>query len=160
MQSTPQPEDVETPGAACDAPPRHSPARDDGDPLRELAGSLAELQSQARLFASAKVDQLRVGIRNRVVTIFAFAAVGIVGLVVIITAAVYVVHGIALGLAGAFGGRLWLGYLVCGVLILVLTVSGAVMAEFVARARARRALEEKYEQNPPDRAADFDGQAQ
>src|SRR4051794_10920841 len=75
----------------------------------DFADRLAEVREYASYYVKARVDRMKVSVRN----IAVMAALGIVGLIaagaLVVTAVVLLCQGIALGLATLFGGRMWLG---------------------------------------------------
>ena len=134
--------------------PDHSAATDtNGDPLHALGAGLAELRKEVRLLYEVRVDQLRVAIRDLV-----FGAVSkLVGwlgaLALSFVAIVFVMYGTALGLASLLGDRTWLGFLLSGMLVLIIIGGIALSLGLRDRRRAREHLEEKYaseDQREPD----------
>lgn len=125
-------------------PRRESPAGGAGDPLQALLGSLATLAAELRRLAQVRADQARLVLREFLGRIVLWAALlAGAGLVAVVGAA-YVMHGTALGLARACGDRLWLGYVLAGLLFL-----GAACGTMWFGARRRQAQEwrrmlEKY----------------
>src|SRR5687768_5632655 len=115
------------------------------DAFRDIGDRLAELKSFAGYFLAAKMDGMKVGIRNAVV----YAALGIVGLLVggtiIVMAAALLVLGIAHGLAALFGGMGWLGDLVTGLVILGIVAAGVIFGMRALTNSSRKRTVEKYE---------------
>lgn len=144
MQPPIQPVEDARPANRNGDPANTADANGDRDPLRDLAASVEELQHNLRFLVDAKFDQIKAGVRRKIVVALAVIGAGLVGLAMVVTAAVYIMHGTALGLGSAFGQRMWLGYLVCGVGFLAMIAGGAAAFEMTARARRRKVLEEKY----------------
>ncbi|HEX5244165.1 MAG TPA: hypothetical protein VFW23_12955 [Tepidisphaeraceae bacterium] len=110
---------------STDPPPR------DGEPAEQFkfaVNRLAELREYALYFVSAKLDGIKLSLRNAVI----YAGLGIVGALaggaVIAVAAALLVIGAAHGIGAALGGHAWLGDLIIGVLVLAVVGIGAVMA--------------------------------
>jgi hypothetical protein len=86
--------------------------------VHRISADFAELKEYATLYLMARVDGVKRTLRN----IGLYAALGVVGLIVggamLATAAAMIVIAIGQVLGILFGGRIWLGYLVTGVLIL------------------------------------------
>ena len=103
----------------------------DGEPAEQFKfamNRLAELKEYALYFVSAKLDGIKLSLRNAVI----YAGLGIIGALaggaVIAVAAALLVIGAAHGIGAALGGNAWLGDLIIGVLILAVVGIGAVMA--------------------------------
>src|SRR4051794_1909842 len=88
------------------------PVTDDESPSQAFHHAqmrLSELAEYVGYFISAKVDGIKLTVRNVAI----FAALGIVGLIaaggMVVTSVVLLCYGIARGLGVLFGGRIWLG---------------------------------------------------
>ena len=116
---------------------------------------VAELTEYAGYFLSAKVDGIKLAIRNAGV----YAALGAVGLfaggALVATAVVLLLRGIAGGLGTLFGGRLWLGELVTAVVFLALIGGGAVFALRRMTAASRERTVKKYESRKQQQRARY-----
>jgi hypothetical protein len=86
--------------------------------VHRIGADLNELKDYATFYLTTKVDGIKRTIRN----IGLYAALGVVGAIVggamLATAAGMIVVAIGQALGLLFGGRIWLGYLVTGILIL------------------------------------------
>lgn len=86
--------------------------------FRTLSRDLGEMKEYLGYYIAARKDSFVQSLKNAVL----YAGLGVIGAIVgsaiLITAAVLLVVGIAQGLGLLFGGRMWLGDLVTGVLIL------------------------------------------
>jgi len=98
-------------------------ATDDQSPaeaFRDLSTRFAELGEYVSYLLSAKVDGIKVSLRNAGI----YAALGVLGLLaggaLIVTTVVLLLRGIAGGLGALFGQRLWLGEIVTAVLFLAI----------------------------------------
>jgi len=144
--------DVAAPEATEDA--SAPPATDDleqgevaePDPLKLLVKQLQELGEYVSYYVTARTDSARLSLRSTVLRI-SFAALGLVVVAgLIITATWFVLKGIAEGVGLLFGGRLWVGNIVTGVLLL----AGLGLAMYCAVASRRTTSRErvigKYEQ--------------
>ncbi len=88
------------------------------DALRTAWARIAELPAFARYFLAAKIDRLKLTIRQYVM----LAALGVLALLAaasaVITAIVLVLQGIAGGLTVLCGHGAWIGDLLCGIIVL------------------------------------------
>lgn len=110
---------------STEPPPR------DGQPAEQFkfaVNRLAELKEYALYFVTAKLDGIKLSLRNAVI----YAGLGIIGALaggaVIAVAAALLVIGAAHGIGAALGGHAWLGDLIIGVFVLAVVGIGAVMA--------------------------------
>jgi len=125
------------------SPPQSSPYRNEpppgsseetpreGEPAEQFkfaVNRLAELKEYALYFVTAKLDGIKLSLRNAVI----YAGLGIIGALaggaVIAVAAALLVIGAAHGIGAALGGHAWLGDLIIGVMVLAVVGIGAVMA--------------------------------
>jgi hypothetical protein len=117
----------------------------DEDPLKLLIEQFGAFTSYTGHFAQAKVDVVRVRARH----LFARALAVLVAVLVIaaaaITGTVYIVHGTALALTEAFGGRASLGYIVAGLVCAGGTIGVSVFGIWIGHARRRHETIDKYE---------------
>jgi uncharacterized membrane protein len=116
---------------------------------------LAQVRAFADHFFQAKLDALKLTIRQLVL----FAALGLVGVIALAAVAVMMVvflfQGIAGGFGELFGGRLWLGDLVTlGIFALVLTAVGSIALAAMRNASRRRTVE-KYESRQSQQRVSF-----
>lgn len=104
-----------------------------------------ELISQLSYYVRARADQLKLSVRQFLV----FGAMGVlalvVGAVIVATAAWLLVNGIAGGLAALFGGRVWLGNLGAGVLVLAGIAGGAWYGIEELRRGSQRDTVQRYQ---------------
>ena len=110
---------------STEPPPR------DGQPAEQFkfaVNRLAELKEYALYFVTAKLDGIKLSLRNAVI----YAGLGIIGALaggaVIAVAAALLVIGAAHGIGAALGGHAWLGDLIIGIFVLAVVGIGAVMA--------------------------------
>ena len=114
------------PGVAPDDPATAPPPNGDGHSnpaakaFHALKQDAAEFKEYAAYYVAAQTDAVKQKVKN----IALYAALGLLGAIVggavLVTAAVLLVIGIGDALAVLFGGRLWLGEIVAGVVILSL----------------------------------------
>lgn len=120
-QSTPDPM---TGDHASRLPPDDA-AKPPSEAFGDLVARLGELADYARYYVAVRWGAIKLKIRN----VALFAALGLLGAVIgataLVTATVLLSLGIARGLALLMGGRLWLGYLVFGLLVMILLGAGA-----------------------------------
>jgi hypothetical protein len=143
---------AETSGPATD-PPHHQESASQA--WRQVAVQLGQIRAFAGHFLEAKMDAIRLSIRQMVI----FAALGIVGLVALSAIAVMMVvflfQGIAGGFAELFNGRLWLGELVTmGIFALALTAAVSMSLGAIRNASRRRTVE-KYESRQSQQRVSF-----
>lgn len=110
-------------------------------PLRE---NLRELIDYAAYYLSVRADQVRLRVR-RIVLAIVFGLMGaVVGTALLVTAAVIFLTGIGEGLGWLLGGRIWLGNLIVGLAVLVLTTLMLVVASRRIIKTSRTRTVEKY----------------
>jgi hypothetical protein len=141
------------------------------DAFKLLLQQLRELREYANYYASAKSDTIKLSLQNALLWV-ALAAVGfVVACGVCVTASCLLLFGVAEGLSVVFGGRLWVGNLLTGGLMLA-GFGGGMYGLMVAYRRAsrartvqeyekRQALQEtRYGHNVSERAAGASSQQQ
>ncbi len=110
---------------------------------KHAAAYFAELKSYAGYYVSAKID----GIKATGKKIAIYAALGIVGLLVVtgilFSAAFLLLAGIANGL-GALFHHVWLGQIVVGLVVLAAVGLGVWIAMKKVTAASRKQTEQKY----------------
>lgn len=153
--------DVSAPKAteAASAPPATDGLEKGGlaepDALKLLVKQLHELGEYVSYYLTAKTDSAKLSLRNTVLWL-SFAAMGfaiVAGL--ILFAAWFLLNGVAKGVSVLFGGRLWVGNIVTGVLLLVglaLAMYGTVATR---RITSRERVVRKYEQRQARQRAQF-----
>jgi hypothetical protein len=116
-------------GPAPTAPPGETPPDEEVNPavsaFHRIAEDVAELKEYAGYFVAAKIDGFKRTLRN----LGLYAALGVLGLIaggaIIATASGLIIVGFASGLGRLFGGRMWLGDIVAGIVVLGI-IAGAV----------------------------------
>ncbi len=134
------------------------PVTDDHNPSEAFHHAqmrLSELAEYVSYFISAKVDGIKLTMRNVAI----FAALGVVGLIaagaMVVSSVVLVCYGIARGLAVLFGGRVWLGDLVTGILLLALIAGGAYFGLKSIGKSSRERTAKKYAARQQQQRAKF-----
>ena len=116
---------------------------------------LKELQNYASYYIAAKTDGIKLTLKNVVI----YAGLGVVGLVaagaLLVVAVVQLCYGIAGALGALFGGRLWLGELVTGFLLLAGTGAAAYFALSSLTRKSRKATVQKYEARQRQQRQDY-----
>jgi len=131
------------------------------DRLDELDGQqllivqLAQLGEYARHLATARVDWLRAGVRQKARRFVTVVFCVIVALASAILAVALTVDGIARGLTVLLGGRVWAGRLLGGLLVLGLLAAGGWAAAAWSARKARAATVAKYEARKARQRARF-----
>jgi len=132
-------------GWECRTSASNAPAETAGEAFHEAMAKVSELREYAGYFVSAKIDALKIGLRNAGI----YAALGILGAIagasfIVIAAGLFLI-GCAHGLGAAFGGRDWLGDLIVGVIVLAVVAIGAIMGLKMVTGSSRKKTVEKYE---------------
>jgi hypothetical protein len=126
----------------------HAPA----ESFKNAAAHFAELKEYAGLFVAAKLDALKLTLRNVVLYAVLGLLGAIVGVALIVTAAVYLLSG----LAGAIGEifpqpyEWWAGRLIVGALVLGVTFGGVLFLMKSLTGSSRKRTIEKYENRKRD----------
>jgi hypothetical protein len=125
------------------------------DPLAPLKKHAAELAEFVQLYLSVQSDS----IRNTVRTIGLYAALGLVGGILLIAliakATTMLLAGAAAGLGVLFGDRLWAGELtVAGVVLALIAITVYVMMNKITNTSRQKAAR-KYEQRRESERAKF-----
>jgi hypothetical protein len=132
-------------GSDCIPDPNYkpNPAKAAAD---RITHDLDELKEYASYYLAAKVDGIKQSVRN----IGLYAALGVLGAIVgaaiVATAAGLLVVGLGQALGVLFGYRMWLGYLVTGILILGAVAGGAYFMMNKLTGAWRSQTLKKYEQ--------------
>jgi len=92
--------------------------------LLQQYGELVEYGSH---FVHAKLDGIKVSIRQTAVWTVLGIMGGIALVAIIVTAIVLLLTGLATGIGLAFGGRLWLGSVVVGLMLLIMLGLGCLV---------------------------------
>jgi hypothetical protein len=125
------------------------------DVLKLLVKQLRELGEYVLYYAAAKIDIAKLSLRNTILWI-SFAALGFVVVAgLIITATCLLLNGIAGGMSVLFGGRLWVGNIVTGVLLLVGLGLTMYCTVAICRITSRERMVRKYEQRQARQQARF-----
>ena len=123
-----------------------------GEAVKDAAAKLAEVKEYAGVLVAAKLDALKLTLRN--VALYAVLGIvgGLVGIGVLITAGVLLMTGLA-GLIGEIFPEKWEdwgGPLVLGVLIVGGAVGGVLLAMKSITGSSRKRTIEKYENRKRD----------
>jgi len=114
--------------------------------LHHVTALIGELKEYAAYYLSAKIDSIKLTVRNLGV----YAVLGIVGLIafstLVSTAVVLLLVGLSLGLGHLMGDRLWLGGVIVGVLVLAGIGVGAYIGMSALTKSFKRNTVRKYEQ--------------
>lgn len=100
--------------------PEPEPADAPPNPWAPLVENLRELIDYASYYLSVQADQVRLRIRRAVMAAVLGLLAMIGGTALLVTAIVILLAGIGGGLGELFGGRVWLGYLVTGLAVVIL----------------------------------------
>lgn len=131
--------------------PHDTPA----DALKDLMRQVAELRSHIGYFLSAKRDGIIVSLRNAGV----YAALGLVGLIVVagmlVTAVVLLLAGLAGAISAMFDAPAWVGQLIIGALVLAGMGGGVWFGLSWMTGKWRKRTVNKYERKRSDQRAEF-----
>ena len=129
------------PASAADAGP--SPA----DAVKEAASRFAELKEYAGYYVAAKVDGIKVSLRNIAIYAALGLVAGIVGIALLIAATVMLLNGLSGLIAEIFPERWehWGGDLVLGLLLVGGAVAAVVFGLKSITGSSRKRTIEKYE---------------
>jgi hypothetical protein len=117
------------------------------DALKDAAARFAELKEYAALLLAAKLDGVKLTVRNVVI----YAALGgigaVIGATVLVTASVYLLSGLSGAIAAIFPDRYgwWIGRLIVAVLVIGGTAAGVVFGMKWLTGSSRKRTIEKYE---------------
>jgi uncharacterized membrane protein len=129
-------------------------AQSAADAWRQVAVQLGLIRAFAGHYLQAKLDAVRLSIRQMVI----YAALCIIGLVALASVAVMMVVFLFQGIAGGFGelfGRLWLGELVTMAIFALSLTATSSMALGAIRNASRRRTVEKYETRDSQERIDY-----
>ena len=131
-------------GGASDPGAPEPAAPEEG--LRDAFDQVNELKAYAAQYIAAKVDSLKLTARKAVV----FAALGVLGLIVLtavlVTAVVFAISGLAQALTMLLKGRAWAGNLIAGSVVLGGIALGAVIVVVRIFSKSRQATVKRHEQ--------------
>ena len=143
-----------------DVPPVQATSKDSAEnpattAVKNIPAFLAELKAYAAYFTSAKTDAAKAKVRSIIV----YAALGVVGLLVLagvfFAGMLLFLAGLANGLGVLFGGRVWLGQIIVGALALGAVVVCAWIGLKRYIGASRRRTEQKYEGKRTEQRAEF-----
>jgi len=145
--------DAATTGRLADDPDAPAPE----GTMREALARLRELQAYAQHYLAARVDLVKLSVRNAIL----WTVIGVIGLciasTVLLTAAVLLVIGLAQAIAALCGGRMWAGNLIVGGFILIATVVGAWVAIRAVTKSSRTRTVKRYERRLQQERVTLDG---
>jgi hypothetical protein len=145
---------------SAEAASQHEPHEPEGAATGPAAAErlrlqFAELIEYWQYYLATRTDRFKLSVRRAAIA----AAVGLVGLLIlvaVVTASAFVaIIGVAGGLGVLFGDRLWLGYLATGMFLLAAIVGGVYFAAHRAIEAARERMIRKYEQRRQQQRARF-----
>ena len=149
--------DLPNPEAAGTSPPPSSSGNGHPSPTEafaELGRTIGELRSHASYFISAKLDGIKLSVRNVAV----YAALGVVGLIAAGGLIVTAVALLCIGLAGAVSAIFdiwWLGHLVVGLLVLGAIAAGTWLGISWFMKATHTQMVRKYERLRDQQRAEF-----
>jgi len=136
---------MDTNGARAYAPPNEQEPTPT-EALHRLQQQIAELREYLAHFVSAKVDGVVLSIRQLAM----WGILGVAGVIalagLIITALVLLLDGAATGVALLLGGRLWLGQILVGGVVLALLALGMILGMRAWQRRWHRQKVQQYDE--------------
>jgi hypothetical protein len=120
--------------------------------MKHASARLGELKEYVTLLVAAKVDGLKLTLRNIVFYAILGVVAAVIGVAMLVTAAVYVLSG----LAGAIGELFpepyewWAGRLIVGLLVVGGTLVGVMLLTKSLTGSSRKRTIEKYENRKQD----------
>lgn len=112
--------------------------------LKDIGTRISEIGEYASYFITAKLDGIKLSLRN----LGMMAVLGVVGLIAgaafIVTLVVMLLRGIAYGLGDLLWDKVWLGELITSVLFLTLMVVGVMMRMKKLTNSSRERTAKKY----------------
>jgi hypothetical protein len=129
------------------------------DALKNAGARLGELKEYVSLLVAAKVDGLKLTLRSIVLYAILGNVGGIIGAAMLVTAAVYVLSGLAGAIGALFPERhgVWAGRLIVGVLVVGATLVGVMLLMKSLTGSSRKRTIEKYENRKRVERTLFDG---
>ena len=133
----------------------HADGPSPGEAFKEAANRFAELKEFASYYVGAKLDGIKVTVRNLGI----YAGLGIVGLIaasaIITTAVVLLLGGLAWGIGDLLWDKYWLGALIVGLLVLGGLAGGIIFGMKKLTNTFRKQLVQKYENRQRDQRINF-----
>jgi hypothetical protein len=120
-----------------------------------LLQQYGELVAYGSHFVHATLDGIKVSIRQAVVWTVLGIMGGIALVAVIVTAIVLLLTGLATGIGLAFGGQLWLGSVVVGLVLLIILSLGCLVGVRVFFKHAREQKVRDYGERQLQQRAQF-----
>jgi len=115
------------------------------DHFKAAMQHITELKEYASYFVAAKVDGIKVSMRNAAI----YAALGIIGAVaggtVVVVAVTLLLIGAAHAIGAALGDRYWLGDLIIGLFVLIVIGIGAMIGLKMLARSFHKSTVNKYE---------------
>jgi hypothetical protein len=120
--------------------------------LKQASGRLGELKEYVGLLVAAKVDAVKLTLRKIVFYAILGIVAGLIGVAMIVTAAVYVLSGLAGAIGALFPERYgwWAGQLIIGILVVGGTLVGVMLLTKSLTGSSRKRTIEKYENRKRD----------
>ncbi len=127
--------------------------------FKEAMEHVSELKEYASHYVSAKVDKIRLSVRNLVL----YAVLGVLGLLigaaVLVMAVVQLLSGLAGVIAAGLGGRMWAGNLIVGgVLLLGVALAAWLGVRSVFKSSRKRTVD-RYERRLQRQRVDYGADA-
>jgi hypothetical protein len=125
------------------------------DALKRALRHLAELREYAAYYLSARKDATTASVKRAIIVGVLALGAAVVGLGLLIYAAVLLLHGAAYGVSHLLGAEPWLGELIVGFLVLVASSVGAwLLLKRIFRKSTAQTIE-RYEQRQIQQRRDF-----
>jgi hypothetical protein len=145
-----QPDECKPAAVDREIPPSGS---NEADPLRRLLQELVAIREFASHLVVAQVDSLRLRVAKLALIAGLSVAAVLLGGILAVICLLYIVRGVAGGLAAALGDRPWLGELLAGIGGIALLAALVFLAIGWTGARRRRAQQERFEKRKAQQRA-------
>lgn len=139
-----------------ESPPETAPEASPEPPSPDhLLRTLEEMAEYFSVYVSAKLDKGRLSLKGFVWGIAGGVSAVVIVTGVLLTAVAFIFYGAALGLGEAMGGRMWLGFLSCGLFFLGAAVGLIRFQRARSRRRSLQTMIHKYERTLDEQKSKF-----
>jgi uncharacterized membrane protein YqjE len=100
----------------------------------EMARAIQDVTEKAQLLVREEIALAKAEVSDKASKLIKGAVFGIVAAVFLVFALIFLLHSLALGISSLLGSDTWLGYLIVGVLLILLgAIGGLIAMRFVKR---------------------------
>jgi len=143
--------------SASDRGNGHGEDRPPAEAFREASARIAELKEYASYYVAAKVDSAKASARTAVLYAVLGIVGGLIGIGLLVTAAVFFLDGLAGAIGALFPPRhgWWAGRLIVGVIVIGGALGGATFLVKRVTGSSRKRTIDKYEARRREERAQF-----